>query len=142
MGSLYRQIGQPTLPTKIRKRGYYDKGYVSFFADRFPPVYPPIQTLSCRSLSQQATVPFLPTIQMTLSLPFQNGEKAIFTAETVAQRNSPIFTKQALKMRERKTALILAWRKFILPDYSRVRLGQKSGLRVCPQACQTDLGDF
>ena len=29
-------------------------------------------------------------------LSFQDGENAIFTAETVAQRNGPIFAKQAL----------------------------------------------
>lgn len=39
------------------------------------------------------TVPFRPAIQITLFLPFQTGEKAIFTAETVA---GSLFTKQAL----------------------------------------------
>ena len=42
------------------------------------------------------TVPFRSPIQMTLFLPFQNGENAIFTAETFAQQNGPIFAKQAL----------------------------------------------
>jgi len=49
MGSLYRQIGLPTLPTKLRKQGYHYAGYVSFFADR-PPRIPhnsnPIPLLS------------------------------------------------------------------------------------------------
>ena len=31
-------------------------------------------------------VPFRSPIQITLSLPFQNGEKAIFTVETVANQ--------------------------------------------------------
>ena len=43
-----------------------------------------------------ATVPFRSPIQIDLFLPFQNGRKPIFTAETVAQRNGPIFAKQAL----------------------------------------------
>jgi len=34
---------------------------------------------------------------MTLFLPFQNGEKVIFTAETVAQRNGTVVAKQALR---------------------------------------------
>ena len=42
-----------------------------------------------------ATVLFHSPIQISLFLRFQNREKAIFTAETVAQRNGPIFTKQA-----------------------------------------------
>ena len=42
-----------------------------------------------------ATVPFRSPIQIALFLPFRNGEKAIFTAETVAQRNGPIVAKQA-----------------------------------------------
>ena len=33
---------------------------------------------------------------MALFLPFRNGERAIFTAGTVAQLNGPIFAKQAL----------------------------------------------
>ena len=41
-------------------------------------------------------VPFCSSIQIALVLLFQNGEKAIFTAETVAQWNCPIFAKQAL----------------------------------------------
>jgi len=32
------------------------------------------------------TVPFRSPIQIALSLPFQNGEKAIFTVETVAKQ--------------------------------------------------------
>jgi len=44
-----------------------------------------------------ATVPFRSPIQMTLSLPFQNGEKVIFTAETVAQRNGTVAAKQVLR---------------------------------------------
>ena len=50
IGSLYRQISLPTLPTKLRNQGYHHTGYVSFFADR-PPVYPPIQALSYSFLS-------------------------------------------------------------------------------------------
>jgi len=49
----------------------------------------------CQSLFGY-TVPFRFPIQMTFSLPFQNGEKAIFTPETVAQLNGPFFAKQAL----------------------------------------------
>ena len=37
------------------------------------------------------------SIQMTLFLPFQNGKNALFTVETVAERNGPIFAKQALR---------------------------------------------
>ena len=37
-------------------------------------------------------------IQMTLFIPFRNEENAIFTAETVAQPNCPIFAKQALNI--------------------------------------------
>ena len=33
---------------------------------------------------------------MALLLPFLNRENALFTVETVAERNDPIFTKQAL----------------------------------------------
>ena len=44
------------------------------------------------------TVPFSFLIQMALFLPFQNGEKIIFTAETVAQPNGLIFAKQALSV--------------------------------------------
>jgi len=35
---------------------------------------------------------------MSLFLPFQNGEKVIFTAETVAQQNGTVESKQALKV--------------------------------------------
>ena len=35
---------------------------------------------------------------MVLFLPFQNGEKIIFTAETVALRNGTVVTKQALNL--------------------------------------------
>jgi len=48
MGSLYRQIDQSTLPTKIRKRGYHHTGYVSF-SPTAPPYTPnsnPILRLS------------------------------------------------------------------------------------------------
>ena len=34
---------------------------------------------------------------MALFLPFQNGEKVIFTAETVAQRKGHIFAKQGFR---------------------------------------------
>jgi len=44
-----------------------------------------------------AMVPLRSPIQIILFLPFQNERKPIFTAETVAQRNSPIFAKQALR---------------------------------------------
>ena len=37
------------------------------------------------------TVPFRSPIQMALSLPFQNGENATSTVETVAQRNGSHF---------------------------------------------------
>ena len=40
-----------------------------------------------------ATVPFGSPIKIALFLPFRNGEKAIFTVETVAQRNGPIVAK-------------------------------------------------
>ena len=43
-----------------------------------------------------ATVPFRSPIQISLFLPFQNGKNALFTVETVAERNGPIFAKQAL----------------------------------------------
>jgi len=43
-----------------------------------------------------ATVPFRSPIGIALFLPFQNGEKAIFTAERIAQRNGLVFDKQAL----------------------------------------------
>ena len=33
---------------------------------------------------------------MALFLPFQNRKNALLTVETVAERNSPIFAKQAL----------------------------------------------
>jgi len=33
---------------------------------------------------------------MTLFLPFQNGERVTFTAETVAQRNGTVAAKEAL----------------------------------------------
>jgi len=47
------------------------------------------------------TVPFRsPIIQMSLFLPFQNGENAIFRAGTVAQRNRPIFAKQAINIQK------------------------------------------
>ena len=36
------------------------------------------------------TAPFLSPIQIVFSLPLQNGEKGIFTAATVTQRNGPI----------------------------------------------------
>jgi len=36
-------------------------------------------------------------LQITLFLPFQNGGNAIFTAETVTQRNVLIFAKGALR---------------------------------------------
>ena len=52
---------------------------------------------------------------MTLSLPFQNGEKAIFTTETVAQRNSPIFTKQALKNARKEKRLDFSLVKIYSP---------------------------
>jgi len=42
------------------------------------------------------TVPFRSPIQMALFLPFQNGEKVVFTAETVVQRNGTVVAKQAL----------------------------------------------
>ena len=42
------------------------------------------------------TVPFRSSIQIVRFLPFQNGGKAIFTAETVTQQNGLIFAKQAL----------------------------------------------
>ena len=42
------------------------------------------------------TVLFRSPIQMTFFLPFQSGEKVIFTAETVAQRNGIVIAKQAL----------------------------------------------
>ena len=51
---------------------------------------------------------------MAISLPFQNGEKILFTVETVAERNGPIFAKQApnftmlLKAMER-TLLLHGW---------------------------------
>ena len=35
---------------------------------------------------------------MALSHPFQNGENALSTVETVAERNGPIFAKQALRI--------------------------------------------
>ena len=43
---------------------------------------------------------FLPygIIQIVLSLPFQNRENGIFTAETVTQWNCPIFSKRSLKV--------------------------------------------
>jgi len=44
-----------------------------------------------------AGVSFRSSIQMTLFVPFQNGEKVIFTAEAVAQRNGTVVTKQALR---------------------------------------------
>ena len=56
-----------------------------------------IQLLTVRPCLD-ATVPFYSLIQIILFLPFQNGGKAIFTAETVAQPNSPIFAKQALSI--------------------------------------------
>ena len=40
-------------------------------------------------------VPFPSPIQVALVLPFQNGEKAIFTAEASGQRNRPIFSNPA-----------------------------------------------
>ena len=45
--------------------------------------------------SMVGKVPLCSLIQMSLFLPFQNGENAIFRAETVAQRNGPIFAKWA-----------------------------------------------
>ena len=42
-----------------------------------------------------ASVLFPHTNTVALFLPFQNGENIIFTAKTVAQRNCPIFAKQA-----------------------------------------------
>jgi len=39
------------------------------------------------------TVPFRSPIQMTPFLPFQNGEKVIFTAETIVQRNGSVVAK-------------------------------------------------
>jgi len=42
------------------------------------------------------TAPLRSPIQMTLFLPFQNGEKIIFTAETITQRNGTVVAKQAL----------------------------------------------
>ena len=47
------------------------------------------------------SAPFLHIIEIVFFLPFQNGRKAIFTAETVPQRNGPIFAEQAL-MKEAK----------------------------------------
>ena len=52
-------------------------------------------------------------IQMALFLPFQNGEKVIFTVETVAERNGPISAKQAL--RERRWSLIITRLGHLLP---------------------------
>ena len=55
----------------------------------------------CTSTTSRAclatTVPFRSPIQMSLFLPFQNGEKVIFTAETVAQWNGTVAAKQALR---------------------------------------------
>ena len=44
-----------------------------------------------------AKVSFRSPIQIDPFLPFQNGGRAIFTAETVAQQRGPIFAKQALE---------------------------------------------
>jgi len=48
-------------------------------------------------LSCDDSLPFLGANNFLL--PFENGEKTIFTAETVSQRNDPIFAKQALDMK-------------------------------------------
>ena len=56
----------------------------------------PRKTLLLFRVCLDAMVPFRSLIQIALFLPFQGGEKVIFTAETVAQRNGPIFAKQAL----------------------------------------------
>ena len=53
-----------------------------------------------------ATLPFRSPIQMILSLPFQNGEKVIFTAEMVAQRNGTVAVKQALNVSPRKVVFL------------------------------------
>ena len=44
-----------------------------------------------------ATVPFHSLIQMVLFLLFQNRKNALFTVEMVAERNGPVFAKQALR---------------------------------------------
>ena len=56
------------------------------------------QDLTTLRACLDATVPFRSPIQIALFLPFRNGEKPIFTAETVAERNGPIFGKQALSL--------------------------------------------
>lgn len=46
-------------------------------------------------IQQFCSVPFPHIIQMNLFLLLQNGEGHFFAAEMVAQRNGPVFTKQA-----------------------------------------------
>ena len=56
------------------------------------------------------TVPFRSPIQVAIFLPFQNRENALFIVETVAERNCPIFAKQALKF----TMLLKAMERILL----------------------------
>ena len=43
-------------------------------------------------------VPFRPPIQIARFLPFQKGKNALFTVETVVERNGTVASKQALKL--------------------------------------------
>ena len=54
-----------------------------------------LQFLRQQRACLDTAVSFRPPIQIDLFLPLQNGEKAIFTVETVAEQNGPIFAKQA-----------------------------------------------
>ena len=46
---------------------------------------------------------------MALFLPFQNGKNSLFTVETVAERNGPIFAKQALRVKATKKSPITSY---------------------------------
>ena len=61
----------------------------------------------CLRACLDATVPFRSPIQIVRFLPFQNGGKAIFTAEMVAQHNGPILPNRPLSFSSYQLVLLI-----------------------------------